>query len=98
MAKSQPTYTKEFKQQAVSLFETSGKNKSQIARDLGISDSALSKWCKEFGEHHEEAFPGKGHQSSLEEELRKLRRENEILRQEREILKKAMGIFAQLQP
>ncbi|BCL83869.1 transposase [Ktedonobacteria bacterium brp13] len=49
MSKSQPTYTKEFKQQAVTLFETSGKSKTQIARDLGISDSALSKWCKEFG-------------------------------------------------
>jgi DNA invertase Pin-like site-specific DNA recombinase len=47
MGKSQPTYTKEFKQQAVQLFETSKKSKTQIARDLGISDSALSKWCFE---------------------------------------------------
>jgi hypothetical protein len=56
MGKSQPTYTKEFKQQAVKIFETSGKTKTQIARDLGISDSALNKWCKEFGEHGEEAM------------------------------------------
>ena len=97
MNKSQPTYTKEFKQQAVHLFETSGKNKTQIARDLGISDSALSKWCKEFGDHGEEAFPGKGHQSTIEEENRRLRRENEVLRQERAILKKAMSIFTQPQ-
>ncbi|MGZ3626410.1 MAG: transposase, partial [Ktedonobacteraceae bacterium] len=55
MSKSQPTSTREFKQQAVHLFETSGKNKTQIARDLGISDSALSKWCQEFGRHGEEA-------------------------------------------
>lgn len=88
MGKSQPTYTKEFKQQAVQLFETSGKSKTQISRDLGISDSALSKWCKEFGERGEEAFPGKGHQTSLEEEMKMLKRENEILRQERDILKK----------
>jgi transposase len=46
MGKTQPTYTKEFKQQAVQLFEISGKSKTQIARDLGISDSALNKWCK----------------------------------------------------
>ena len=97
MSTSQPTYTKEFKQQAVQLVETSGKSKTQIARDLGVSDSALSKWCKELSEHGEEAFPGKGHQTTLEEENRKLRRENEILRQEREILKKAMSIFAQPQ-
>jgi transposase len=71
MGKSQPTYTKEFKQQAVQLFEASGKSKTQIARDLGISDSALSKWCKEFGERGEEAFPGKGHQTTIEKEEKK---------------------------
>jgi transposase len=97
MGKSQPTYAREFKQQAVQLVETSGKSKTQIARDLGISDSALSKWCKEFGEQGEEAFPGKGHQTTLEEENTRLKRENEVLRQEREILKKAMSIFAQPQ-
>ena len=98
MGKSQPTYTKEFKRQAVNLFETSGKSKTHIARDLGISDSALSKWCKEFGEQGEEAFPGKGHQILVEEENKKLKREIEILRQERDILKKAVSIFAQPQP
>ncbi|GCF12028.1 transposase [Dictyobacter arantiisoli] len=80
MGKSQPTSTKEFKQQAVTLFETSGKSKTQISRDLGISDSALSKWCKEFGEQGEAAFPGKGHQTPIEEEMKRLKRENEILR------------------
>ncbi len=98
MGKSQPTYTKECKQQAVNLCETSGKTKTQIARDLGISDSALSKWCKELGELGAEDFPGKGHQTLLEEENKRLRRENEILRQEREIFKKAMSIFAQPHP
>ena len=98
MSKSQPTYSKDFKQQAVQLFETSGKSKTQIARELGISDSALSKWCKEFGEKGGEAFPGKGHQTTLEEENRKLKREIEIVRQERDILKKAVSIFAQPHP
>lgn len=98
MGKTQPTYTKEFKQQAVQLFQTSRKSKTQIARDLGISDSALSKWCKEFGERGEEAFPGKGHQTAIEEENRNLKREIEILRQERDILKKAVSIFAQPHP
>jgi transposase len=98
MGKTQPTYTKEFKQQAVQLFKTSGKSKTEIARDLGVSDSALSKWCKELGESGEEAFPGKGHQTVIEEENRKLKREIEILRQERDILKKAVSIFAQPHP
>ena len=94
MAKPQPSYTKEFKQEAVKLVETSNKSKSEIARDLGISDSALSKWCKEFGNNGDNAFPGKGHQSPLEEEIKQLKRENEILRQERDILKKAAAFFA----
>jgi transposase len=98
MGKSQPTYTREFKQQAVTLFQTSGKSKTQISRDLGISDSALSKWCKEFSKQGQEAFPGKGHQTSIEEEMKRLKRENEILRQERDILKKAVSIFAQPHP
>jgi transposase-like protein len=34
-------YTKEFKQQAVNLFKTSGKSKTHIARDLVISDSTF---------------------------------------------------------
>jgi transposase len=98
MTKSQPSSTKEFKQEAVKLAETSKKSKTEIARDLGISDSALSKWCKEFGTLGEQAFPGKGHQTALEEEIRQLKRENEILRQERDILKKAVRIFVQPQP
>ncbi len=98
MAKRQPSYTKEFKQEAVRLVETSNKNKAEIARDLGISDSALSKWCKEFVDHGEQAFPGKGHQTELEEKIKQLQRENEILKQERDILKKAVRIFAQPQP
>ena len=98
MGKLQSTFTKEFKQQAVQLVETSGKSKVQIAKDLGLSDSALSRWCKEFRGQGEEAFPGKGHQTEIEEENRKLKREIEILRQERDILKKAVSIFAQPHP
>jgi transposase len=98
MAKTQPSYTKEFKQEAVHLVESSKKSKAEIARDLGISDSALSKWCKAFGTDGAQAFPGKGHQTALEEEVRRLQRENEVLKQERDILKKAVRIFVQPQP
>jgi transposase len=54
------------------------KSKRQIAKDLGISDSTLSKWCKEFGEQGEVAFPGKGHQTPLEEENKSLQRETRL--------------------
>lgn len=94
MGKIQKVYSKEFKEEAVRLATTSGKPVAQVARELGISDSAIHGWRRELAEHGQEAFPGKGHQTALEEENRRLKRENEILRQEREILKKAMSIFS----
>ena len=44
MPKQQKTYTKEFKLEAVQLVKSSGKLMSQIARELGIGDSALYHW------------------------------------------------------
>ena len=41
MTKQQKSYTREFKLEAVRLVKSSGKPMSQIARDLGVSDSAL---------------------------------------------------------
>ena len=40
MTKAQPSSTKAFKQEAVQLVATSKKSKTQIARDLGLSESA----------------------------------------------------------
>lgn len=88
MAKVQKEYTKEFKQEAVRLAQTSGKPIAQVARELGISDTSIHQWCKEFAENGPEAFPGKGHQTALEEENRHLKRELERVQQERDILKK----------
>jgi transposase len=43
-------------------------------------------------------FPGYGHHSALEEEIRRVRRELERVQQEREMLKKPLGIFSRGQP
>lgn len=95
MAKDQQIYTKECKAEAVRLLETSGKSAAQLARDLGVSNSALYHWRKQLRQQGEQAFPGHGHQTAPEEELRRLHRENEILRQERAILKKVVAIFSE---
>lgn len=94
MAREQKTYPKEFKVEAVRLVQAGQKSQAQIARDLGVADSTLSTWRKEFEEHGPNAFPGSGHQTPLEEENHQLKREVDILRQERDILKKAIGIFS----
>jgi transposase len=74
--------------------QTSGKSMARIARDLGIADSTLHHWCKLLSEQGEQAFPGSGHQTPHEEEIRHLKRENDLLRQERDLFKKASGIFS----
>ena len=51
-------------------------------------------FCKQLADQGEQAFPGSGHQTAQEEELRRLKRELEITRQERDILKKAVAVFA----
>src|SRR2546430_16000001 len=94
MPKVQKTYTAEFKREAVQLAQASGKSIAQVARELGISDTSIHQWRKELTEHGSEAFPGSGHQTAQEEEVRRLKRELEVVKQERDILKKALGIFS----
>jgi len=94
MPKEQRTFTKEFKLEAVRLVQSSGKSITQIAHDLGIADSTLHHWCKLLTEQGEQAFPGSGHQTAQEEELRRLKRELETVRQERDILKKVVHIYS----
>ena len=45
-------------------------------------------------EQGEQAFPGSGHQTAQEEEIRRLKRELEVTRQERDILKKVLHIYS----
>ena len=93
MPKNQKVFTKEFKLEAVQLVQKSGKSQAQIARDLGVADSTLHHWCKECAKAGTHAFPGSGNPPASEEELRRLRRENDLLRQERDILKKPCPSF-----
>ena len=95
MARTNRHYSKEFKQDAIELAETSGKSIVEIEKDLGLSRGLLNRWKKEGREEGQEAFRGNGQMTAEASELRRLQRENEILRQEREILKKAVAIFAQ---
>lgn len=45
------TFEPEFKVKAVRLLESSQKSQAQIARELGVADSTLSQWRKNFAEH-----------------------------------------------
>jgi len=64
MQKVQKTSTTELKREAVRLAQTSGKPITQIARELGISDTSIHQWREDLTEHGPEAFPGSGHQTA----------------------------------
>ena len=96
MMKTNRTYTREFKLEAVELLRTSGKSAAQIERELGVGGGGLSGWKRQFEEEGEDAFPGHGRLAPDKERIRQLERENEVLRQERDILKKAVAIFSHL--
>ena len=94
MGSTRRQYTKEFKLEAIRLYETSGKSVAQIERDLDITTGLLNKWRAQRRQNGPQAFPGTGHQTEQEAELRRLKRENDILHQERDILKKAIQVFS----
>src|SRR5690348_12797766 len=88
----QRRFTKEFKEEAVRLAQTSGRTQREIAGDLGIGLSTLVRWIGRSREGR--AVDPATAESEVTAELKRLRRENEILRQERDILKKATAFFA----
>lgn len=84
-------YTEEFKKEAVRLVLTSGKSQRQIAKDLGVTEWAISTWKKKYDLNDPDNQDLK---VSADERIRQLEKENATLRQERDILKKAMGIVS----
>jgi len=88
-------FDKEFKIEAVRLASEPGNTQTEIERDLGISQGIISRWKRELRKDGDQAFPGKGRLKPDDDELRRLKRENERLRQERDILKKAVAIFSE---
>lgn len=92
--KKRKRFDRQFKIDAVRLVTDGGKTVSEVARDLGIDPNTLHRWKRDLTEDGSEAFPGKGHLSPMEEELRRLRRELAQAKEDREILKKALEFFS----
>ena len=86
--------TLEFGQEAVRIALTSGLTRKQVASDIGIGFSTLSRWVQQ----DRTPLPEPSVQSDLEREVAVLRKENRLLREEREVLKKATIFFAGQKP
>jgi transposase len=89
MHRPQRRFSSEFKQEAVALVRRSGQSANQVAKELGIGQTSLSRWLRQS------AVPSHGTNGcEATEEVKALRREVERLRMERDILKKAAAFFA----
>ena len=85
------TFSEEQKKQLVELYNH-GKPKSEIIREYDLTASAFSKWVKRInatGSSHD-----KDNRTPEEQELLRLRKENQQLRMENDVLKQAALIFA----
>ena len=92
--KKRRIFTDEQRAEAVRLVEQSDKSITEVASDLGLHGSVLSRWVKKYGTTSGNARSVLPRTSPEEQaELRELRREVKILRQERDLLKKSIALF-----
>ncbi len=85
------SFTDEYKAEVVQLCCTSGKSIAEVARDLGLGETAVRRWVAQA-----EIDAGRRPGLTTEEhaELVALRKENRVLREERDILRRATVFFA----
>jgi transposase len=90
-------YTPEFKQEAVRVLterRLAGVSLRQISREMDVPHDLLRNWAIKLGQWELAGAAKEVEQLTPEQELQRLRRENEVLRQERDFLKKATAFFA----
>lgn len=88
-------YSAEFKTEAIRMVrerDRRGLSLAQLGRELGVGAGLLWQWAYAAPSPTTGADPSAG--ETLEEEVRRLRREVTVLRQEREFAKKAAAFFA----
>ena len=92
--RKRPKYTKEFREDAVKLVIEQGYSSNEAGRRLGVSQSNISRWVREYRKDQEDMANGGVTRKELEDKIRRLEKENRRLEMEREILKKAAAFFA----
>src|SRR5215212_4755032 len=99
-ARERTSYTKEYKEEALSLWRASGRSAAKVAAELGIRPPLLYRWARA---ERPPANSPPGHKrvrsvEELEVEIRRLRAENTKLLEQREVLKKSLGILSEVPP
>lgn len=106
--RTRPTYTAEFRTDALALLDRTDRSINQVARDLGVANTTLRAWyqsaemAKKKPKKQTSAAATNGvERESAKEQVRRLereltaaRKEIEDLKTDRAILKKAAAFFA----
>jgi len=89
-------YSKEFKMEAIRMFENGERSASEVERELGITPGMLGKWKRELEKEPQigDVFRGNGKLTETEARIRQLERENALLKQDKEILKKVLLMYS----
>jgi transposase-like protein len=92
MVAKQQKYSPEFREEAARMVVNGSRPIAQVARELGISETALGNWVRAYREKHASDEPPL--ELSERARLRELERQNRELEMENTFLKKAAAYFA----
>lgn len=93
-------YTQEFKDSTVQLVLSNNEKAATIAKDLDLNIKTLYVWISAYKRTNNiptrarKTFQEPTRKESLEDELKRVKKELVIAKQERDILKKATAYFA----
>ena len=85
-------FSAEFERGAVEQASQPGVSCAQVARELGIRDTLLTRWKREAHAQGAVAFGGTG--TPRDEEMARLKRELARIKKERDFLREAATFFA----
>ena len=85
-------YSPEFREEAARMVVNASRPIAQVARELGVSETALGNWVRAYREAHASDEPPL--ELSERARLRELERHNRELEMENTFLKKAAAYFA----
>ena len=88
--KKRPTYSAEFKAEAVEMSEKIGVTRT--SEELGVSPASLRNWVAQAGK--EQSRDGKPSYQDLEKEVARLRKEISYTNEINKVLKKSTAIFS----
>ena len=86
-SKTKNRYNEDFKKSIVSLYND-GRSQAELIREYGISQSAISKWIKQYSQV--KTIDG---DILSAQQIKELQKKNAKLEEENLILKKAIAIF-----